>query len=388
MSCRIRESLPALVALGLLALPGCAGLRIPDSLRIDEHDWPFFGRTQTRTNATDEILTPPLQLVWEQDITTGMGFGSPIVIDSIVIITNMKGELLALNANTGKKFGWVTLGDAMHGSPVLENNIAYVAVTNSRESLVAFDLQQGKVLWKEEYGDIEVTPLLLRGKLYFGNTAGFFFCVEKEKGELEWKYRIPDNAKRKGIRSSATTDDSLIIFGAEDGSLYALDAKYGSERWSYNTGAPVFASPAVNNGLVLCGNADGLLVALDAKTGALVWKFNAGTSIYATPSFTQQLTLIGTTGGKLYALRTNDGSLVWSREFNSVINSSAVVSGNVAYFGTLKKELYAINVSDGSVVWSQTLEGRVKTSPAIAYGKLFVATDDKSLRAFAPIQSK
>lgn len=380
-----RLSIGLFIAVSLL---GCAGLRLPDPLRVGAGDWPFFGRTQARTNATNEMITPPLKLVWEEDITTSTGYGSPIIIDSIVLITNMKGELTALNANTGKKFGWVTLGDAIHGSPVIENNVAYVAVTNSRESLVAFDLQQGKVLWKEEYGDIEVTPLLVRGKLYFGNTAGFFFCVDKEKGELAWKYRIPDNTKRKGIRSSATTDDTLIIFGAEDGSLYALDAKYGSERWSYNTGAPVFASPALNNGLVICGNADGALVALDARTGGLVWKFNAGTSIYATPSFTNQLTLIGTTGGKLYALRTKEGSMVWSREFNSVINSSAVVSGNVAYFGTLKKELYAVNVDDGSVVWSETLEGRVKTSPAIASGKLFVATDDKSLRAFAPVQSK
>ncbi|MEK7671744.1 MAG: PQQ-binding-like beta-propeller repeat protein, partial [Bacteroidota bacterium] len=77
-----------------------------------------------------------------------------------------------------------------------------------------------------------------------------------------------------------------------------------------------------------------------------------------------------------------------SKEFNSVINSSAVVSGTIAYVGTLKKELYAVKTDDGSVVWKQTLQGRIKTSPAIARGKVFVATDDKMIMAFKPIESK
>jgi len=376
------------VILLLAVLSSCAGLKLADPLKITERDWAMFGKTQARTNTTSEIVAPPLTLAWEHDITSGMGYGSPIVIDSVVIVTNLRGELYAINANTGKRIGWVTIGDALHGSPVIDANIAYMAAANTRESLIAFDLLEGKKIWRQEYGDIEVTPLMFDNKLYFGNIAGIFFCVEREKGELIWRFKLPENTKRKGIRSAATASDSLIIFGAEDGSVYALDAKYGTERWSYNTNAPIFASPAVNNGVVYCGNRDGKLFALNAKDGKVLWQFNAGASIYATASFVNNLTLIGTTGGKLCAVSTKDGSMVWSKEFNSVINSSAVVSGNVAYVGTLKKELYAVKTDDGSVVWKQTLQGRIKTSPAIARGKVFVATDDKMIMAFKQVESK
>ena len=89
----------------LIAIAGCAGIKLPDPLKIDDRDWSTFGKTQARTNATIEIVAPPLQLAWEHDITSAMGNGSPIVIDSIVIATNMRGELYGINANTGKWIG-------------------------------------------------------------------------------------------------------------------------------------------------------------------------------------------------------------------------------------------------------------------------------------------
>lgn len=371
-----------------LAYSGCAGLKLAEPLKPREGDWTTFGRTSSRLNATNEIVAPPLQLAWEHDITSVMGSGSPVVIDSTVFVANLRGELYGINARTGKRLGWVSVGEAIQGSPIIEGDVAYIAAANTKESLIAFDLLQGKVLWKQEFGDIEVTPLLYRGKLYFGNTAGFFFCVDRLKGELDWKFKLPENTKRKGIRSTATAYDSVVIFGTEDGSMYALNAANGILRWSYNTGAPIFAAAAVNDGVVYCGNMDGNLYALNASNGAVVWKFNAGSSLYATPSFSGNMLLIGTTGGKLFGLNLTDGSRVWATDLNSVVNSSAVISGTFAYVGTLKKELVAIKIDDGTVVWRQTLQGRVKTSPAIAQGKVIVATDDKMILAFKSMQVK
>jgi outer membrane protein assembly factor BamB len=385
---KMRGAVKRIAMIVSLALVGCAGLKLANPLRIDDADWPTFGKSSQRTNATSEIVAPPLALAWEHDITTGMGYGSPIVIDTTVIVSNMRGELYGISANTGKRIGWVTLGEAFHGSPVVDRNVAYVASANAKESVIAFDLLEGKTLWKQEYGDIEVTPLLFNERLYVGNTAGVFFCINKENGELEWKYRLRENTKHKGIRSSATVSGEVIMFGAEDGNIYALGAKYGTEQWSYNTGAPIAASPAVNNDVVFCGNSDGNFVALNVADGKRIWQFSCGASIYATASFANTLVLIGTTGGKLFALNSNDGTKVWSTEFNSVINSSAVVSGSVAYVGTLRKELAAVNIADGAVVWRDTLRGRIKTSPAVAHGKVFVATDDKMVLAFKPIEEK
>ncbi len=370
------------ILLTLMHLVGCSGLRLDQPMKWSAKDWPMFGRTPMRTHATNELVAPPLTLAWGEDISSSMGYGSPIIIDSTVIITNLRGELYMFNALTGKRLGWVSLGEGIHGSPVFEGSVAYVAAANTRESLIAYDVVEGKALWKRDYGDIEVTPLLLDNKLYFGTTAGAFFCVERFQGEREWSFRLPDNRKRKGIRSSAVAFENVIIFGAEDGNVYALDAKTGRELWSYDTGSPIFASPAICNGVVFVGNMAGRFFALDAKTGTELWHTFTGAAIYAAASIAEDVVLIGTTGGRFLALAANDGDMRWSVAFNSVINSSAVVSGNIVYIGTLKKGLYALKLQDGSIVWKETLNGRIKTTPAVAYGRLFVGTDDRMLLAF------
>lgn len=376
-----------IIPFALALLISCSGLKLDQPMRSGELDWPMFGRTPSRTNATHEEVAPPLTLAWEQDISSAMGYGSPIIIDSNVVITNLRGELYVFNAFTGKRLGWVSLGDGIHGSPVIESSVVYIAAANTRESLIAYDLLEGKALWKRDYGDIEATPLLLDNKLYFGTTAGVFYCVERYRGDRQWSFLLPENRKRKGIRSSASAFENIIVFGAEDGNVYGLDAKSSRQHWSYDTGAPVFASPAIRNGVVFVGNAAGDFLALDAKTGTKLWQIAAGAPIYATASFAGEFVLIGTTGGRLFALNTADGSMKWTAEFNSVINSSAVVSGNIAYVGTLKKELHALKVHDGSTVWKQTLGGRIKTTPAVAHGRLFVATDDRMVLAFTPKKS-
>lgn len=363
---------------------GCSGLRIQTALKTNEGDWPAFGRTAQRINATKEAVLPPLRVEWEQDISSGMGFGSPVIVDSLLMSTNMRGELHVININTGKRLGWVNVGDAIHGSPAVEGNTVYIALSNTRESLAAYNLLEGKMEWRGEFGDIEATPLSHNNKLYVGNTAGYFFCIDRFNGEEVWHFRLPENKSRKGIRSAAALAESLIIISAEDGSVYALDQSTGAKIWSFDTGAPIFASPAIDGGMVFCGNIDGVLFALDVATGIEQWRFTSGTPIYATPSFGGGKLLIGNIGGMIYALDARNGEQIWSAEINSVINSSAVISGEIAYIGTLKRELLAIRITDGAIVWQQKLAGRVKTSPAVAYGKLFVATDNRLILAFSP----
>lgn len=382
----MRTSRTHLLSLLLSFLLGCSGLRLDQPIKPGENDWPMFGRTPLRTNATEELVAPPLALAWEQDIASSMGYGSPIVIDSSVIVTTMKGELYVFNANTGKRYGWVSVGEAVHGSPVLEGSIVYVAAANTRESLLAYDLVEGKVLWKRDYGDVEATPLLYNGKLYFGNTAGVFFCADRNQGEREWSFRLPNNRAYKGIRSSAAGFENSVIFGAEDGTVYCLDARTGRELWSYATGSPIFATAAIYNDAVYIGNRAGEFFALDVRTGTKHWQVRTDAPIYAAASFGGGIVLIGNAGGRLLALNTADGSMRWAVEFNGGINSSAVVSGNIVYVGTLKKELCALKLQDGATVWKQTLRGRIKTSPAVAGGKLFVASDDRLVQAFQPAQ--
>jgi outer membrane protein assembly factor BamB len=373
-----------LITIGIVILfaAGCSGLKLEQTLKVDGSDWLMLARTEARVNATPEIVVPPLSVDWQYDVTGGIGGGSPLIVDSVLLIGNLRGELHAVNSITGHRLGWVDLGEAIEGSPILDHGVAVVAISNSRESLLALDLSTGKVLWKQEYGDIVTSPLFFRKKIYVGNVEGKFFCIDRDDGSTVWTFALPENAKRKGIRSSPAGEGNSVVFGAEDGTVYALDAGTGKKQWMFQTGTAIAASPAVADTTVYIGGLDGMFYAVELKSGKLRWKFSTETSVYASPAIADNLVIIGTTGGALFALKRDNGSLAWKDTFESVINAGAVVAANIAYVGTLNKQLYALRLSDGSILWTKEMDGRIKTPPAICHGRLYIATDDRLITCF------
>lgn len=365
-----------------LTLAGCGGLRLERPVVVRDSDWPVFARTSTRIDATDESLALPLRQDWEQDVSAGIGTGTPVAINGTLFVGTLRGELYAFQTSNGKRIGWTNLADAIPGSPIITGAIAIITASNTRESLIGYDLIEGRVRWKKPYGDIEVSPLLLGERIYFGNTIGAFFCADRISGEQIWKFELPDNSRLKGIRSSPAGEENTIVFGADDGSVYCLDATSGKLRWSTRTGGVVVAAPAMMNGSVYAGNLNGTVCALRADSGAVRWKFSAGSPVYANATLADDLILFGTTGGIMYALRATDGSVAWKTDLGSPVNSGAVVAGKTVFVGTLKKFLFALRLADGTVAWKTEVNGRIKTAPIIVGGKLYLATDERNIIAF------
>ena len=376
----MRSRLLSLVPLLLIA--GCGGLRMDRYLHPRSDDWPTFARTAGHAASASGTLSPPLTLAWSQDIAAGMGNGSPVVMDSIVFVGTLRGELCALSVSTGKQIGSISLGEAIQGSPVIDGSVAFVPVSNSQQSITAFDLFDGKPRWKKSYGDVEVTPCLFEKKLFFGNTAGTFFSIERATGDLRWKFELPDNRTFKGIRSSPAAEGGAIVFGADDGRVYALDAETGAQRWVFDTGGPVPASPLILSGRVFVGNRLGTFFALDLSSGRPAWKSPTGAPIYANGVPAGDIVIVGNLAGEAFGFRGSDGMRVWHTHLGGPINAGGAVAGGTVYIGTMKKQIFGLSTEDGAITWKAEAGGRIRTSPAAAFGRLFVATDEHDLLAF------
>ena len=367
----------------MAGVQSCSHLKLGRSLRVSDADWPTYGRDLARSNMTVESLRPPLGIVWTNDVTGGIGNGSPVVVDNLLVIGTLRGEVHVFDINTGDREGWLSFGDAIQGSPIVSGDIIYVAVSNSDESLIAYNMKTGQHLWAGRFGDIEASPALANDRLYVGNVWGEFFCVDASDGDMVWEFSIPGNKRMKGIRASPAISDSTVIFGGEDGSVYALNAEDGELLWRHKTGDPVVATPSVAAGIVYAANLGGTVTAIRVDTGEELWKLNFGSMFYAGVAIAGHRVLAVTSEGRLHSLDGRTGEILWRTDLGGIVNASPVIAGDHVYVGTLRKILYALEIETGEIVFQEVLEGRVKTTPAVAFGKLFIATDDRLVLAFS-----
>jgi eukaryotic-like serine/threonine-protein kinase len=364
---------------------GCSALQIPAPLSIGAYDATTYASAATRVNHIPVTLTPPLRLIWQQNLTGGIGAGSLLLVDNTIFVGNLRGELYGINTTTGKRYGWATFNGAIEGTPVIDRNVAVVPLAGASPSLIAYDLVDAKTVWKAELGDLHASPLLLDGRIYIGNVQGRFFAVDHATGATLWYFDLPHNTLYKGIRTSAAGLQSHVVFGADDGSVYNLDAVTGNLRWTYATDGAIQGAPAIADSCVFVGTLSGTVYALRLDSGKLLWSHAAGGAVYAPPMVHAGLCIFGTTAGTIVALSSRTGTSVWTCDVNAPVNTAVLSVKNLLYAGTLDRELFAIDPVAGSVVWRDTVSARIKTTPVAGPGALYIATDDRLVQAYREV---
>ena len=204
--------------------------------------------------------------------------------------------------------------------------------------------------------------------------------------KLKWAFAYP-GAQR--ARSQPTVAMGTLFVGSQDGTVYALDAKSGCVRWTYQASAevrtPIVLShrdtPAMRTAppLALFGDIIGRAYAVDAATGKLLWKsavddhatttitgapaYHAG-RVYVPVSSLEEAAAAGgyeccTFRGSVVAFDARTGKQLWKRY---------TIDQAPAQVGTSKTGLRVFAPS-GAAVWnSPTIDTR--------RGLLYVGTGD------------
>ena len=134
-------------------------------------------------------------------------------------------------------------------------------------------------------------PIEVDGVLYVTGGPSIVQAFEVESGRRLWRFEPKvDYTGTKarfawGARGLAYADGKVFV-GAQDGQLFAIDAKTGQQAWAVQTtegpddGRYITGAPRVFDGKVIIGHggADfsavrGYVTAYDAATGKQVWRF-------------------------------------------------------------------------------------------------------------------
>lgn len=274
-----------------------------------------------------EWSTPIAGVVSE---TVSGGTPSPLVSDGTVVLGTDE-ALAAVDSDDGRELWSVSMGDDSYVSPTVVGDTVY---TGSRQGFHAFSLAEGSERWAvtaeswpmpgEDLSTARA-PVVVDGRLFastsnyalslddsgvlqwwadspnstplarpvatdgasafvareFGETRAFDLPIDPWRGALDTDRRVP---KGTGVRwerldeaaGGPIVGDEVVYhpvyFGRENehGSIVALDAGDGSERWSFET-AGEGPSASLAHGTVFVGGSRGGLYALDAADGTEQW---------------------------------------------------------------------------------------------------------------------
>ncbi len=236
-------------------------------------------------------------------------------------------------------------------APVYHRGRVYLAYLDGE--LIALDAATGKQDWKRNlHAHLESSPLAVGGSLYLGDDETDLVALRASDGSIRWRFNSPG-----AIKASPSYHDGRVYVADYQAAMFCLDAGSGRLRWRTNTSkVPPFgdggfySSPAVAFGRVYAARDDGTVYAFDEKTGKVSWFFPTHNYIYGSPAVahvpgTPPSVYIGGYDEYFYALDALSGKQRWRYDVGGPVPGTAVVIGHTVYTSSFKtREAIGIDV--------------------------------------------
>lgn len=222
-------------------------------------DWPMFRHDAQRSAATAVKLPDGLKEIWRTTVATP---GDDILSNS-----------------------WRSVGTPVISAPVAQGGLVFVSAADQGQ-VVAMDATTGKPAWTATLGSrLTGPPTLYRGLCVIGCHDGWVYALRAKDGQLAWRTRVAPWERRMvafgRIESVWPAAGPVLVYNdvlyatagrtseAEGGvAMAALDPSTGAMIWSKDIGQ---GPQRVNDMLSI---RDGLLawhyVRFDAKNGTIV----------------------------------------------------------------------------------------------------------------------
>lgn len=289
----------------------------------------------------------------------GYASGTPIADNERIYVSFGKTGLFAFD-HAGKQLWKAEIGDGLNGwgscpSPILFKGLVIVNASVESESLIAFNAQTGKEVWrasgiKESWN----TPIL----------------VENSDGKTE-----------------------LIL--AIAGKVLGFDPLSGDQLWSCATDIGWYMVPSLihTNGVVYCvgGRTGGGLAVKVGGRGDVtkthrVWTIKKGSNVTSPVLHDGHMYWMHENNGIAFCAELKTGSIVYEEKIDridQVYASSVLADGKIYYISRTGKTIVLAAKPTFEKLAMNELgrAGMFNASPAIADGKIFIRSE-KSLYCF------
>ncbi|HID95729.1 MAG TPA: tetratricopeptide repeat protein [Candidatus Latescibacteria bacterium] len=215
------------------------------------------------------------------------------IIDSVqVFFTTGEGYLYAVDLRTGDLLWQYRVPAGIRSAPAVDTDRVYFGSDDS--GLRAVSKEDGSLMWAfQTRGPVRTDPLVVGELVYFGDNDGWFYALNNN-GILAWKRMIG------GRIGTATARGNRIFFGSSNGLVYAMNED-GELVWKRKVAAEVSKTPLAWGNTLFIADEGGSLHALGADTGEERWSLKTSGRITGRIMISQNALLFMASDGFLYS---------------------------------------------------------------------------------------
>lgn len=130
---------------------------------------------------------------------------------------------------------------------------------------------KGGPLWEYKAGEaIRATPVIYRGRAYFGDAGKHFYCLDALTGKLKWKRKLEGAPVHPAVVSGGA-----VAVAASNSVVYRLSARGGSILSWEAVPSRILYELAAAGPSVLVSSASPSLTAIDLRTGKRSGQYEA-----------------------------------------------------------------------------------------------------------------
>ncbi|MBQ0748461.1 MAG: outer membrane protein assembly factor BamB [Marinobacter sp.] len=272
-------------------------------------------------------------------------------------------------------------GELLYLSPLDVGGTVYAASADGE--LLAVDAETGKLQWERGLNDrIFAGVGGDQAQLYLVTREADLVALSREDGRELWRSELPTEAL-----AAPQSNGVLVVTQTTDGRVLAFDTATGEKRWQYDGVVPALslrtaAAPLVGGDVVLASFSNGKLIALSADAGQPLWQYEVGqpqgrtelerlVDISGQPLVLDSAVMVSGYQGKLALVDIRTGQEIWSRKASS-LNAPMVGGGNI-YLSSANGNVIAYRGADRRELWLQdALSWRQLTQPAVYENYLII----------------
>lgn len=356
----------------------------------------------------DKNIEPPAELVdikpqldVRRDWSESLGGKSdrlrlalrPEVADGVLYAGSHDGEVIAVNAESGKRLWRVNTKLPLSAGPGVGEG--FVIFGSSDGDVVALDAATGAERWRHSVSsEVLARPLVTEGMALVRTVDGRLQALSLTDAAQRWVVQEAVPALSLRGTAPAVRSGETILAGFDNGKVLAVDVKNGETLWDTTVSPPqgrteldrlvdLDAVVRIVGDDVFVVGFQGRAAMLALNSGQIWWAKEL--SSYRGFGMDDENLYVTNAEGGVVALRRRDGTVVWEQLTALRLRglTAPEVDGDALVVGDFEGYLHWLDKRTGALIARTKTGGdRITNAPVAAGGRVYVQTDGGSVLAF------